>query len=499
MPEVTRLLAATTTIPAHPRIEDAYFDHQIDVPEGATQLSATLEYRREEPAWDLILLVFDPDGFRGDASLAASDSGPSGDVQLVVKIGNSESFGYWSGPVTPGRWTFQLWAAHIERDLEYTLLVDALSDPRNEPPVSPRGLPMPHMDRILRRSPGWVAGELHTHTTASDGFVTPLELVDHARKAGLDFMAITDHNTIRAWTDLAGVEDVCIIPSLEITLPHGHCNLFGLQQWVDWRQAYRNRDACGILADARTQGALISVNHPFAPGYSWQFDIDTAWFDCIEIINYPNWWPASVEYNLMALGLWTSMLNAGYRLTAVGGSDAFHMVPGTPFGRSPYAEALALPATYVYADELSGVAIQDGLRHGKVYISMGPRIVFEVYANSNSYTMGDFIHNAGGDIELHIEIEGAPKGSTLRLVKNGQVISSHLEHRSSIHLRFVDTPRWSQRNWYRVDLFNRDGEMSVISNPIYVGQPPSNPVETWGQAVARARREQMIIKQTIFE
>src|SRR3979490_2558567 len=44
-------------------------------------------------------------------------------------------------------------------------------------------------------SPG--RADLHMHTTVSDGWPTPKELVEHAaRRAGLDVIAVTDHDTI---------------------------------------------------------------------------------------------------------------------------------------------------------------------------------------------------------------------------------------------------------------------------------------------------------------
>lgn len=38
--------------------------------------------------------------------------------------------------------------------------------------------------------------DLHTHTTASDGQYTPAELVELAKRRGLDLLAVTDHDTI---------------------------------------------------------------------------------------------------------------------------------------------------------------------------------------------------------------------------------------------------------------------------------------------------------------
>ncbi|MGW1057052.1 PHP domain-containing protein [Micromonospora sp. NBC_01412] len=41
--------------------------------------------------------------------------------------------------------------------------------------------------------------DLHTHSTASDGTLTPAELVRAAADAGLDVLAITDHDTTAGW------------------------------------------------------------------------------------------------------------------------------------------------------------------------------------------------------------------------------------------------------------------------------------------------------------
>ncbi|KAF0846171.1 PHP domain-containing protein [Nocardia caishijiensis] len=43
--------------------------------------------------------------------------------------------------------------------------------------------------------------DLHTHSTASDGTDTPAELVRNAAAAGLDVVAITDHDTTGGWAE----------------------------------------------------------------------------------------------------------------------------------------------------------------------------------------------------------------------------------------------------------------------------------------------------------
>ena len=45
--------------------------------------------------------------------------------------------------------------------------------------------------------------DLHTHSTASDGTDTPEQLVAAAHRAGVDVLAITDHDTTGGWDEAA--------------------------------------------------------------------------------------------------------------------------------------------------------------------------------------------------------------------------------------------------------------------------------------------------------
>lgn len=60
-----------------------------------------------------------------------------------------------------------------------------------------RGAPAP----VCRRQDGAVRIDLHTHSTASDGTDTPAELVRNAAAAGLDVVALTDHDTTSGWAE----------------------------------------------------------------------------------------------------------------------------------------------------------------------------------------------------------------------------------------------------------------------------------------------------------
>ncbi|QFU97495.1 3',5'-nucleoside bisphosphate phosphatase [Luteimicrobium xylanilyticum] len=53
------------------------------------------------------------------------------------------------------------------------------------------------------RYPGAVLIDLHTHSTASDGTDAPGQVVADAAAAGLDVVALTDHDTVAGWPDAA--------------------------------------------------------------------------------------------------------------------------------------------------------------------------------------------------------------------------------------------------------------------------------------------------------
>lgn len=97
--------------------------------------------------------------------------------------------------------------------------------------------------------------DLHTHSTASDGTLSPFELVQLAKKQGLKAIALTDHDTIRGLDDALqagkkfGLE---VIPGCELSVeyPGGTMHILGL--WVR-PDAVQLNAALKSLRDKRNQ------------------------------------------------------------------------------------------------------------------------------------------------------------------------------------------------------------------------------------------------------
>lgn len=77
--------------------------------------------------------------------------------------------------------------------------------------------------------------ELHCHTTCSDGSLTPTELVHAAIAAGVQALAITDHDTVAGWDEAmtAAVDQLEIVPGLELSTVHNERSLHILGFYPD--------------------------------------------------------------------------------------------------------------------------------------------------------------------------------------------------------------------------------------------------------------------------
>ena len=65
--------------------------------------------------------------------------------------------------------------------------------------------------------------DLHTHSTASDGTQPPAEVVSSAAEAGLDVLALTDHDTTRGWEEAAAAAShhgIALVRGIEVSCQH---------------------------------------------------------------------------------------------------------------------------------------------------------------------------------------------------------------------------------------------------------------------------------------
>ncbi len=107
--------------------------------------------------------------------------------------------------------------------------------------------------------------DLHLHSSYSYDCLVPLEQVaDAARRAGLDGIALTDHNEIAGSLRLASSladGDLRVIPAEEITTAEGDLIGLFLSEWIPPGLSARE-----TAARIKEQGGLVYVPHPLARG-----------------------------------------------------------------------------------------------------------------------------------------------------------------------------------------------------------------------------------------
>ncbi len=101
--------------------------------------------------------------------------------------------------------------------------------------------------------------DFHTHTVFSrDGLTGIPEFIAAAKRAGLDRVAVTDHNTLRGALEAAALAPDLIIVGEEIMTTEGELLGYYLQKEIPKGLAPEE-----AIARLRDQGAAISVSHPF--------------------------------------------------------------------------------------------------------------------------------------------------------------------------------------------------------------------------------------------
>jgi predicted metal-dependent phosphoesterase TrpH len=433
-------------------------EHRFIVPAGASRLEISLSHTGSEARTVIDLGLRGPSGLRGW----------SGGRETRVDVSTTSTTpGYLPGPIEPGEWRLLLGIANIREARQDTYLATITVD---DEPLMP--------SRVISAAAGWYAGDLHTHSGHSDGSarsargarvpVPPHRVFEQARAAGLDFVLLSDHNTASHWLDVDRLQpyfdDLLLLHGREVTTYRGHANTVGERRFLPFHPA-AHETVAPILRPIVSSGAFVSINHPLRPDD--ERCMGCGWNDAagriiglvhgVEVINGdsssgPDFgWP-----------FWADLLNRGFRLTAVGGSDDH--TPDDPSDRAP-----GRPTTVVWAHELSESALVEGLKRGRVYVRAqgadGPHVELSARFASAIYRMGDAVDaRASGLLELTVDAAGAA-GQRIEWIRNGRV-----EHATAVS---GAPAAWQTRahpgDWFSVVL-RRDGAVTALSNAIYFGR-----------------------------
>ncbi|HYK35237.1 CehA/McbA family metallohydrolase [Alloacidobacterium sp.] len=447
----------------------SYVEAPFTVPEGIVSITVTFRYTGRDQRTTLDLGLFDSERFRGWSG------GNKDQFTISVSIATPS---YLPGPLSAGQWKLIIGVPNIRENVTSHYEADIFFTRRAHETTS-------FADAPLREGPAWYRGDLHMHTAHSDGSCQsqggkkvpcPVFLTAEAASArGLDFIAVTDHNTTSHYDALRELQPyfdkLLFIPGREITTFWGHANLFGPTDFVDFRVGTTLPSMQVLFEQAQQVHAILSINHPNAPtgevcmgcGWTPKEPIDSHLITTIEAVN-----GGDEEGQYAGVSFWEKYLNQGYRVTAIGGSDNHNAL--LPAGTK---NAIGSPTTVIYADNLSVASILDGIRKSHVFIDLSASrdrlLNVSAEDGGRKSLMGDALATPSGStikISAHV-IDCA--GYKLRFLLDGQ--SADALDRSitqSDQTIALTLPADGKKHWLRPDVITPEGKLVLLGNPIYL-------------------------------
>jgi len=352
-------------------------------------------------------------------------------------------------------------------------------------------------------------GDVHTHTSLSDGTGTPEELLTYARDvAHLDFVIITDHDfgngppwrmSQEAWNQIQdkvgeyAVEGKFVaIAGYEWTSQAKYWTEVGPNQPSEWlfpgppkfynhknvyfparvEQIFSAKDPAyhtpDLLAEAvRKRGGLIQNNHPFVFG-------DNETKDQWEYAPHHNTIIVNTEmgpdmsrykgktYQLNWEQSLRESLNKGRKTGFVGGSDTHE---GKPAAR-----------TAVLAEALTREAIFEALRSRRDYAVSRARIVLDFQING--HRMGEEIVTRETP-QITVSVTGTAPIAELVIIRDGSVLHRVTPNVPQIKFAWRDDS-FRQSSYYYLRVIQNDADEDgnpshAWSSPIWVKQNVASP------------------------
>jgi len=444
-----------------------WIERAFEVPPDTARLDVRLAHTGREAGTAIEFGLFDPVRLRG-----ASRTSKRG--FFVSRTAATPS--YHPGEIQPGTWRLLLGVPSIRDGVTSRYRVVVRLTP--EGPGQPS--PLAVAEAVAHGGPRWYQGDLHAHTMHSDGFscadgrgdtgpCSAHQIASAAERRGLDFVAVTDHNTTSHHHGMTEVQarhpELLLLRGQEVTTFYGHANVYGTSEIIDFRIGHPGVTANDVFRGIARLGALVSINHPGretgerCTGCGWHAPgTDYGLVDAVEVVNGRN-----VSGPTAGEPFWHARLNEGHRLTGVGGGDDHGAA-------TRQGSAVGTPTTVIHAEALTEAALLAGVRAGRVYIKTrgphGPDVRFT--APDAGAAMGDAARLEQGRhrIDFQVSVTGA-RGQRVDVITNGEV------RRDLIPLPLTSNDEtttfaleMASGDWVRLNVRDETGP-TVMINPIY--------------------------------
>lgn len=296
-----------------------------------------------------------------------------------------------------------------------------------------------------------VKGDLHCHSNFSGDSTARLErVIQYSVENGYDFIALTEHNTLRHLKEDHSTENLIVLPGYEWTLGSVHINLYGLRSFHQKTFLYDREYVAEYLDYIHELGGYASVCHPNDPKYGIKIGYDIP-IDFMEV-----WNRNFLEDDKESLKDWHNLLVQGRKIYAIGGSDEHN-----------YEQVERGPFNNVFVKEKTADEILKNLKKGHNYISLtkdGPEIQFFC----EEALMGDTVKYSSDKL-LTIKIVKAAPASLVRVYsdKGLEFEEKVVDIQNNDYFYSKEWPM-EKRMFYRVEVWLTPNQIAGISNPIFI-------------------------------
>jgi hypothetical protein len=234
----------------------------------------------------------------------------------------------------------------------------------------------------------WYKGNLHCHSTMSDGKLDPYTLVEMYKRRGYSFIAFSEHELFTAWKEFN--EDTFIImPGIERSVHEtGTRKCYHIHGIMGSTEYIKNNDfiplrhnirvpvpqwngketAQDIINELRNTGNLVMINHPLWSYNELEDLVELEGYHALEIYNHG----CEVENKTgLATVYWDSLLRRGIRTWGVATDDNHN---NNRYEEAPIDWDSFGGWVCVKAEKLSQDSISKALLQGQFYSSTGPEI-----------------------------------------------------------------------------------------------------------------------------
>lgn len=300
-------------------------------------------------------------------------------------------------------------------------------------------------------------GDFHVHSLYSDGSASVEDIYLWKEIAGLDFVFVTDHDTLEQREDCLKCS-----PDLwwgeEVTAGAHHILLLGLEKKVG---GYKSL-AQGAKVSNQLQGFVV-IAHPagwnkniYPPELIREAEEVKENFLVMEIGNgYNSIFDYFDESDNRALDLWDRLLLKGRRVIGIGNTD------------SHLAVQLGSVWNGIITRNGSKEGVLQALGRGHIFVSNGPAIVLSL----GDSIMGDEVQVREDELEFKVECADSRGIKEIKIIRGGLVIKE-ISGGSEVKKRVVwkeKFPPDRKHTYYRAECFSVDGRRAY-TNPIWVSR-----------------------------